>query len=157
MMAQFMDPRLPERFWDKVSPCPMTGCWLFVGAQAPTGYGSIRVNGIGYTAHRFAYEMLVGAVSDGLQIDHLCRVRCCCNPAHLEAVTQRENIRRGDAGARFRTRTHCFAGHEYTPANTRIRIRDGVTCRVCLTCQHAHWIKRAKYPGKPGRPRKQAA
>jgi hypothetical protein len=75
-----------------------------------------------------AYEMLVGPVPDGLELDHLCRVPACVNPDHLEPVTHIENVRRGRSY--WAERTHCSAGHEYTRENTRITKR-GRTCRAC--------------------------
>src|ERR1044071_9710556 len=97
-----MDPRLPDRFWSKVQPCPMSGCWLWCATIRANGYGVFGFRSQkkkqSRAAHRVSFETLVGTVSKGLEIDHLCRVRSCVNPAHLEAVTKQENIRRGNAG-----------------------------------------------------------
>lgn len=93
MSANFMDPRLPERFWNKVVPCPMSGCWLFVGGADPCGYGTYYHNQRSRKAHAVAYEVLVGEVPSGLELDHRCRTRCCCNPEHLRPVTHTENMR----------------------------------------------------------------
>lgn len=90
------------------------GCWLWPGSKDRHGYGQVRVytNGDGtnrlvYT-HRVTYEHFVGPIPEGLQLDHLCRVPLCCNPAHLEAVTQRENILRGvSPSSRAARQTHC--------------------------------------------------
>lgn len=81
---------------------PSGGCWQWVGAIDKTsGYGRISMNGaVGY-AHRASYEVHVGAIPDGLVIDHLCRNRACVNPAHLEPVTNAENVRRGFAARRL--------------------------------------------------------
>lgn len=81
-------------------------------------------------AHRMAYELTRGPILEGLVIDHLCRNKACVNPAHLEAVSQRVNVRRGLLGSR----TACINGHEYTPENTFIE-RNGK--RRCRTCQRA--------------------
>jgi hypothetical protein len=95
------DPGLPlttgegntARFWSKVD---RTGdCWKWTAGLTGSGYGRFRWDGGEVAAHRFAYELLVGAIPDGLQIDHLCRNRACVNPAHMEPITQRENILRG--------------------------------------------------------------
>jgi hypothetical protein len=97
------------------------------------GYGRFRVGGkygTMATAHRLAYRKLVGEISDGLQVDHLCRVRCCVNPNHMEAVSQQENMRRGVVGKHNRAKTHCPRGHEYTPENTYIRKK----MRHCKAC-----------------------
>jgi hypothetical protein len=99
--------------------------------QQNKGYGAFMVGGRNVRVHRWAYETLVGPIPDGLVIDHLCRVRNCVNPDHLEPVTHRENIRRGEAGAWNRVKTHCPQGHEYTPENTRY---SGTT-RNCRECQ----------------------
>lgn len=74
------------------------GCWIWKGPVAPNGYGQMpsRANEYGERlAHRASYRFHVGPIPDGLEIDHLCRVRCCVNPAHLEAVTHSVNILRG--------------------------------------------------------------
>src|SRR5690349_9784178 len=81
--------------------------------------------------HRVAYERLVGPIPDGLALDHLCRVRHCINPDHLEPVTWRENILRGASEvARLAARTACSKGHEFTPENTRIN-NGARACRRC--------------------------
>jgi hypothetical protein len=85
------------RFWDKVQDRPKgEGCWLWEGAINSQGYGNFW-DGVRFVkAHRFAYECLIGEIPEGLTIDHLCRVRHCVNPSHLEPVTMRENFLRGD-------------------------------------------------------------
>ncbi|MGW5427907.1 HNH endonuclease signature motif containing protein [Streptomyces sp. NPDC004059] len=82
-------------------------------------------------AHRVSYQLAYGTVPDGLVTDHLCRVRHCVAPEHLEVVTNAENVRRGNAGLLERTRTHCPAGHPYDDANTRIRANGWRDCRAC--------------------------
>lgn len=135
MRADFLDPRLPSRFWDKCVPEPMSGCWLWIGCATPHGYGRIGTGG--HTteyAHRLAYLTLIGPIPDGLELDHKCSVRCCANPAHLEPVTHAENNRRSTAGAvngaRQRAVTHCPRGHKYTEANTRVS-KGKRHCREC--------------------------
>ena len=86
----------PERFWEKVDKAGQDECWLWTANKtAPNGHGRFLGPGGQVMAHRFAYELLVGPIPEGLVIDHLCRVRLCVNPAHLEPVTAEENIRRG--------------------------------------------------------------
>ncbi|TDD77726.1 HNH endonuclease [Actinomadura rubrisoli] len=81
--------------------------------------------------HRFVYESLVGPIPEGLVLDHLCRVRACCNPAHLEPVTDRVNILRGASITAANARkTHCDHGHEFTSQNT-YRHRGRRLCRAC--------------------------
>lgn len=131
----FLDTRLPARFWDKCIPEPNSGCWLWLGATMRNGYGELRVDGRNRPAHRVAYEALVAPVSARLSMDHLCRVRCCVNPQHLEPVTQRENIMRGEgpeqAGARMRNKTHCPRGHSYAGDNLYVRSDGRRECRTC--------------------------
>ena len=71
------------------------GCHIFQGSLNHDGYGVFEVAGIRWGAHRAAYIVSKGDIPDGLRLDHLCRVRNCCNPDHLEPVTQAENTRRG--------------------------------------------------------------
>lgn len=93
--VEFGDARLPERFWNKVTFAP-TGCWLWTGAaNGSGGYGVVRVAGRDLGAHRVFYDALVGPAPCWQHIDHLCGVRRCVNPAHLEPVTAAENVRRG--------------------------------------------------------------
>ncbi len=87
-----------ERYQDLILPEPNTGCWLWIGSTNTRGYGRIYVNGKTRPAHRLCYELLRGSIPPGLHLDHLCRVPCCVNPAHLEPVTCAENIRRGQTG-----------------------------------------------------------
>jgi hypothetical protein len=128
--------RLIDRIMEKISPEPNSGCWLWKGAATSAGYGEIHVPGRGgRLAHRFLYEMLRGPIPDGLQLDHLCRVRCCVNPDHLEPVTCRDNLRRSPLVARMRgesqrNKTHCPAGHPYDATNT-YWYRNRRNCREC--------------------------
>lgn len=109
------------------------GCWIWQGSPLPNGYGRIGVrhgknNTKGQLVHRVAYETFVGPIPKGLTIDHLCRNKLCVNPDHLEPVTQKINNFR--APNYVGNRTHCPAGHEYSPENTN------TSCgrRRCLTC-----------------------
>jgi len=120
------------------------GCLIWFGRISTPGYGSTRVKIDGTwrcaLAHRLAYEELVGPIPDGLVLDHLCRVRRCVNPAHLEPVTILENLMRSPiAPAAVNSRkTHCPLGHEYTPENTYVRKQrknPDRTERSCLTCR----------------------
>lgn|GEM_PF-2089545 len=93
---QFGDDRMAERYWAKVLANPETGCWEFRGGLGGSGYARIYVDGIVVPGHRYFYQVLVGGIPDGLQLDHLCRVPKCVNPRHLEPVTSAENTRRGN-------------------------------------------------------------
>ncbi len=110
------------------------GCWLWQRTTTH-GYGHKPVNGRYVRAHRWAYELLVGPIPEGLELDHLCRDRACINPAHLEPVTRRENAKRGSAGlinaARQRAKTHCKNGHPFNEANTRVNRKGYRECRAC--------------------------
>ena len=74
-----------------------TGCWLWQGSKNNGGYGMLKHKGEHYCAHVFYYERLVGPKPEGLDLDHLCRVRHCVNPSHLEPATRAKNVRRGDS------------------------------------------------------------
>ncbi len=124
-----------ERFWAKVDKThghgPHGFCWLWTANTMSNGYGQFKLSGRGRGAHRIAYELLVESIPAGLQVDHLCRVRNCVNPAHLEPVSCRENVRRGRGADYQRSKTHCPTGHEYAGANL-YRTADGSRrCRRC--------------------------
>lgn len=132
-----------DRFWAKVDRQP-NGCWHWMGERGRNGYGVARTAGA-YFAHRLAYELLVGPIPEGLVIDHLCRVRHCVNPAHLEPVTSGENTLRGETVAAANARkTHCDRGHEFTPENTYWkRDRAGQPrWRECKACRYIDYLKR---------------
>lgn len=130
-MAQRRRTDPVPRFWSKVDLDGPGGCWLWTAGDNGEGYGRFWTGTGSMQAHRFAYELLVGPIPEGLQIDHLCRVRRCVNPAHLEPVTQRENILRGTSPqAKNATKTHCPKGHPYNEENTRWH-RGSRYCRVC--------------------------
>jgi hypothetical protein len=123
------------RFWNKVERIPWSGCWIWMGACSG-GYGHVRLNRELKLAHRLCFEMHRGPIPDGLELDHLCRVPCCVNPSHLEAVTSSENTRRGRnpevTRARYAQITHCPKGHPYAGENLRV---TGSGNRYCLTCR----------------------
>jgi hypothetical protein len=118
----------PDRFWGFVDK---TGdCWLWTGSLDRKGYGSwTRPEQRKIGAHRFAYQLVVGPIPEGLDLDHLCRVPQCVNPAHLEPVTRQVNIQRG--ANRNREKTHCKRGHEFTAENIYATKAGGRGCRAC--------------------------
>jgi hypothetical protein len=136
---------LPARFWAKVDKTET--CWLFTVNIAPEGYGKFSFHGRTRNAHRVVYEALVGPIPDGLDLDHLCRVRHCVNPAHLEPVTRAENARRGAAGSLI---THCPKGHEYNETNTGVHRRHGRgDHRYCKQCNRERMRSRRTAPTAP--------
>lgn len=124
-----------DRFLEKFTEDPKTGCWRWTAYIKPNGYayfGLGREEGAVY-AHRWAYEYFVGPIPSGMDLDHLCRVRHCVNPAHLEPVPRRTNLLRGKtAPAENVAKTHCPHGHEYSPENTYV---DSVGSRHCKACR----------------------
>jgi hypothetical protein len=139
---------LEERF----IPEPNSGCWLWIGDAQANGYG--RYNGT--VAHRVTYELLVGPIPTGLTLDHKCRIRCCVNPAHLEPVTNVENVLRGDSvPAKNRRKTHCEHGHPFDEQNTRwLTQKNGNPGRNCRACAAAFARKYRAMRPKPKRPLK---
>ena len=136
------DPKYWEpykRFYYHIDVQP-GGCWTWGGALDVSGYGTFYVDNKQIKAHRWAYEFMVGPIPMGYQIDHLCRNRACVNHSHLEAVTQQENIRRGEVGRNSREKTHCPSGHPYDEKNTYITKSGSRSCRACKR----DWARRDK-------------
>lgn len=125
---------LPLRFWAKVK-LNSSGCLEWMGARNNLGYGHFRWEGRTRGAHRVAYQILIGAVPDGLQLDHLCRNRACVDVDHLEPVTASENVRRGLIPEIRRQQhahvTHCPQGHAYAAPNLQITKAGHRKCREC--------------------------
>lgn len=124
-------------------------CWPWMGAQQGGGYGVVGVKGKSRRVHRVIFEILVGPIIPGLVLDHLCRNRACCNPAHLEPVTNRVNLLRGiGLTAVHAAKTHCIHGHELTPENTYHPPKrpNGRCCRVCRRrfCNESSRRRRAR-------------
>jgi hypothetical protein len=133
----FGDARLPLRFWTKVD-VDEAGCWLWGASVDLGGYARFHIGRPSAgtarmaSAHRVAYSSLVGPIPEGLQLDHLCRVRHCVNPKHLEPVTHRENVLRGaGVAAGYARRTHCRHGHVLVGRNVISRPDGGRRCRAC--------------------------
>jgi hypothetical protein len=151
-----MTGRTPaDRFWPKVDQHGPDGfhsqtgvdlgpCWLWTAPPNSDGYGRLKVDGQEVKAHVFAYELLIGPVPSGLQPDHLCRVRLCVRPDHLEPVTCRVNLLRGDThAARNAAKTHCLAGHAFSAENTYI-YRGKRYCRACQRSRGVAYLARKR-------------
>lgn len=132
------------------------GCWTWMGTKDQLGYGRIRVGGSHPQAvHRVAYEICVGPIAGGLELDHLCRNRACLNPAHLEAVTRRENIMRSSNFAAVNARkTHCPQGHEYNEENTCIGKPSAPLNRICRVCSRERMARKRAAAKNAGKQRK---
>lgn len=126
------------------------GCWTWTGCLSADGYGNAKIAGRDVRVHRWAYESIGGkSIPDGLVLDHLCRNRACCNPEHLEPVTNRENVLRGIGFAAVNAaKTHCPQGHEYTPENTYVSRRGQRKCRTCKRARDRA-RRRAQRPQDP--------
>lgn len=143
---------LLERFEEKVDRTSKEEHWFWTGSKMVNGYGKIGVGGKygGWKlAHRIAWELYRGPIPEGLTIDHLCRIRHCVNPQHLEPVTNAENLRRGNGPPRgkrpWMRKSHCKYGHAFTAENTRVE-KDG--SRRCRACQRRRDRERGPRRGK---------
>lgn len=132
-------------FDDMFMPEPNTGCLIWLGARDSKGYGRVYLGGkIWKAAHVVAYERERGPVPPGLQLDHLCQLKPCGNPAHLEPVTNRENVCRGPRIVAARAATHCRHGHAWTTENTYRHPSGSRVCRACTTEAQLRYQKRKK-------------
>ncbi len=136
------DTRLPDRFWAKVV-VGTGGCWLWQATCFNgSGYGGFWVSADKSMrcAHKVAFQALVAPVAPGLDLDHLCRVKQCCNPDHLEPVTRAENVRRDHV---YRRPDFCWRGHPFSGYNLLIRPRQQA-CRECGRINKANYMRRQK-------------
>jgi len=139
-----------ERFLEKISYEPNTGCWLWTAALNSDGYAAFGFEGRTISGYLFAFLHWRGPVPEGAELDHTCRVRCCVNPFHLEPVPHRINCQRGEVGKHLRDRTHCPQGHEYNEKNTG-RHPNGRRCRECDRLAAKAW--RDAHPVTPKPPK----
>lgn len=124
MISEYLRPRI------KVDE---NGCWRWQLCLNSAGYAKATINQKSWLVHRFSFVSTHGPVPEGLVLDHLCRVRDCVNPDHLEPVTRGENVLRGDTiASRNASKTHCIRGHLLPPD------------RICRACGRAR-----QYPKKP--------
>lgn len=133
---------LPPRLAKKIR-IDENGCWRWVAGKFQiSGYAAFWWEGTNRLGHRFVYELLVGPIAEGLQLDHLCRVRDCVNPAHLEPVTARENALRSPITRQSINvaKTHCPQGHPYSGENLYVKPCGRRVCRTCkLEGQRRLW------------------
>jgi hypothetical protein len=136
-------PPITRSFWSLVEKTD--ACWLWSGAKEPRGYGYVYQHGKKRRAHRITYELFKGPIPDGLDIDHLCRNTSCVNPEHLEAVSHRVNVLRGQGPtAENAKKLTCIRGHPLTQRRTIPNARRCNACRrqdpdapireTCLRC-----------------------
>ena len=124
-------------------------CWTVPQKLTAQGYVRVDIKGKRILLHRLTYETFIGKIPEGLVIDHLCKEPSCCNPKHLEAVTQAENIRRGDTGLYQKIKTHCPKGHEYNKENTFYR-KNGRQCKVCRRIKCREYMRNKRLNKKIG-------
>lgn len=126
-----------QRFFNKIKI--EDGHWLWQGALDKDGYGRCKQ---GARTHRWSYEYFIGKIPEGFHIDHLCKIRNCANPFHLEPVTPRENVYRSHPIHK----THCPKGHEYTQENSWInpKKQGDKRCRACSRLNNAVQYQRRK-------------
>lgn len=132
-----------ERFWEKVDKTE--DCWLWTAGRFGRNreYGCFYLTGgkKAIPAHVWAYKCLVGMIPSGLVLDHLCKTKLCVRPDHLEPVTHRENILRGDGIAAKQARqTYCKRGHSLD--NAHILRNGGRDCRVCRKLRNDRRVRR---------------
>lgn len=141
-----------DRIWPRISE-DEAGCWLWTGSRFPTGYGQVAIAGASMYAHRLVYMICIGEIEEGLHTDHLCRNPPCCNPAHLEPVTCRENIMRSPIhpAAINARKTHCKAGHPLSGDNLAINANGRRVCRACARLRDAERYAKKKRLSEPTR------
>lgn len=130
----------PAEWWEQRTRVE-GDCLLWIRAKDADGYGNGSWGGRNWRVHRLAYAQFVGQLAAGLTIDHLCRVRACVNPEHLEQVANRTNLLRGEGFVAVQARkTHCPRGHPYDNENTYVAPgRYGRKCRICTKEQNRSW------------------
>lgn len=126
-----------QKVWNRIKVDRLLDCWEWQGNTNGDGYGQLRLDGKHIYVHRYMYETFIGLIETGKVIDHLCRNRLCVNPLHLEPVTTKINLLRGNTyQARNASKTHCKQGHLLQPLNlVKSDLKRG--WRNCLICYNA--------------------
>lgn len=117
-----------------------TPCHIFDNGTSSQGYGRIAINRKAIYVHRYVWERDIGPIPDGMSIDHICRVRNCCNVNHLRVVTHQVNMTENIVGSCWQknaAKTHCPKGHPYDETNTIIVRTKSGNGRKCRTCDNA--------------------
>lgn len=147
-------PPLEDRLTAGVAPCPITGCWFWMGTSQPRGYGIIHAHGKTKLVHRVLWEMSNGPVPEGLVLDHfVCNNTSCVNPDHVRPVTQRENVLRGNGVASTHASKSCCpkCGDNYVARKSG----DGRYCPSCniVSCRTRYKrLKDARIENKAANP-----
>lgn len=138
-----------NRFWSKVKKT--RSCWIWQACLTSRGYGRFNVGASGgcriVFAHRFSYELLVGPIPKGLELDHVCRNKSCVNPRHLKPVTHRQNLTAPGSqvgipsGQLKLSKTHCPSGHELSGDNVRLDKNGHRKCKTCLRDRNRNWYR----------------
>lgn len=143
---------MKKQWWERFTVSE-TGCWEWSASCTKAGYGQVMVGGKQRYSHRLFYERFKGPIPEGLQLDHLCRNKRCCNPSHLEVVTGRVNVRRSTAPpAANAVATHCLNGHAFTEANTFTysgKYGPKRQCRECKRLRQLQYTRRKKQRAPP--------
>lgn len=140
------DPK--KRLLSHVTVDEVSGCWLWTGRRKDSGYGQSWLDGVQTNAHRIAYIVWRGPVPDGLEVDHICHVRACINPDHLQLATRHENVRR----QLRHLAPHCANGHDRSVHTVVVREggRERRRCRACARVTEARKAERRR-GGRPSR------
>ena len=134
-------------FWTYVDKTDT--CWLWTRGKETGGYGQYttgRKRGLERRAHRFAWQVLVGEIPAGYEIDHKCGIRACVNPEHLQVVEPGFNRKQGlkVARANQKAKTHCKRGHEFTDDNTYVMRDGGRQCKICRALRDKEYYRERK-------------